>query len=108
MLQVRLRGPDGIESGEHVAICLVNDQLDMLSQRLAHNGTTGPVPAGWAVVPIGVAATARPGSDATVVTYGVGVPWALEAAATLADVRRVDTWARMHAAGLARELELEV
>jgi uncharacterized LabA/DUF88 family protein len=35
---------DGIESGEHLAICLVNDQLDMLSQRLAHNGTTGPEP----------------------------------------------------------------
>jgi 1-deoxy-D-xylulose-5-phosphate reductoisomerase len=31
-----------------------------------------------------------------------------EPAATLADVRRVDTWARMHAAELARELELEV
>ncbi|HET9703379.1 MAG TPA: 1-deoxy-D-xylulose-5-phosphate reductoisomerase [Vicinamibacterales bacterium] len=29
-----------------------------------------------------------------------------EAAATLADVRRVDRWARMHAAELARELEL--
>jgi 1-deoxy-D-xylulose-5-phosphate reductoisomerase len=29
-----------------------------------------------------------------------------EPAATLADVRRVDTWARMHAAELARELEL--
>jgi len=39
---------DGIESGEHVAICLVNDQLDMLSQRLAHNGTTGPEPAVFA------------------------------------------------------------
>jgi 1-deoxy-D-xylulose-5-phosphate reductoisomerase len=31
-----------------------------------------------------------------------------EPAATLADVRRVDTWARRHAAELARELELEV
>jgi hypothetical protein len=31
-----------------------------------------------------------------------------EPAATLADVRRVDAWARMHAAELARELELEV
>jgi hypothetical protein len=30
-----------------------------------------------------------------------------EAAATLQDVRRVDAWARMHAAELARELELE-
>ena len=29
-----------------------------------------------------------------------------EAAVTLADVRRVDGWARMHAAELARELEL--
>jgi len=31
-----------------------------------------------------------------------------EAAATLADVRRVDAWARLHAAELARELESEV
>ncbi|HYH64753.1 MAG TPA: NYN domain-containing protein [Urbifossiella sp.] len=51
---------DGIESGEHVAICLVNDQLDMLSQRLAHNGTTGPVPAVFAEL-------LRAGPDDTVV-----------------------------------------
>ena len=31
-----------------------------------------------------------------------------EPAATLADVRRVDAWARMQAAELARELELDV
>jgi len=30
-----------------------------------------------------------------------------EPAATLADVRRVDAWARLHAAGLAQELELK-
>jgi hypothetical protein len=31
-----------------------------------------------------------------------------EPAATLADVRRVDRWARMHAAELTQELELDL
>jgi len=45
----------------------------------------GPVPAGWHTVPFGSARVARPGRDATVVTYGIGVRWALEAAGILAD-----------------------
>ncbi len=55
-----------------------------LEHKLLYRTVTGPVPDGWATVPIGTAATVRPGGDATVVTYGVGVAWAVEAADALA------------------------
>ena len=42
------------------------------------------MPAGHYSIPIGEARVAREGRDATLVTYGVGVSWALEAAAELA------------------------
>ena len=44
----------------------------------------GPVPEGDEIVPIGVAAVRRPGSDATLVTYGAMVQPSLEAADRLA------------------------
>ena len=44
----------------------------------------GPVPQGDEIVPIGVAATRRPGSDSTVLTYGAMVGPSLEAADRLA------------------------
>jgi 2-oxoisovalerate dehydrogenase E1 component beta subunit len=44
----------------------------------------GPVPAGDEIVPIGEAATRRPGSDITLVTYGAMVAPSLEAADRLA------------------------
>jgi pyruvate/2-oxoglutarate/acetoin dehydrogenase E1 component len=44
----------------------------------------GPVPEGDEIVPIGVAAIRRPGSDATLVTYGAMVQPSLEAADRLA------------------------
>jgi pyruvate/2-oxoglutarate/acetoin dehydrogenase E1 component len=50
---------------------------------LAH-GPRGEVPPGDAEVPIGVAAIARAGADATVVALGSAVPLALRAASTLA------------------------
>jgi 2-oxoisovalerate dehydrogenase E1 component len=55
-----------------------------LEHKALYRAERGPVPAGWHTVPFGVARVARPGSDATVVTYGIGVRWALEAAGTLA------------------------
>ncbi len=50
---------------------------------LAH-GRRAQVPVQDDVVPIGVARIARPGTDATVVTFGSGVPLALAAATALA------------------------
>jgi len=46
-------------------------------------GTRGPVPRKWEPLPIGKAAVRREGTDVTVVSVGVGVHRALEAAAIL-------------------------
>ena len=46
-------------------------------------GTRGPVPHRWTALPIGQAALLRPGSDLSLVSVGVGVHRALEAAETL-------------------------
>lgn len=55
-----------------------------LEHKLLYRSARGPVPEGPYVVPIGPARVARQGRDATVVSWSVGVSWALEAAATLA------------------------
>jgi 2-oxoisovalerate dehydrogenase E1 component len=56
-----------------------------LEHKALYRAERGPVPTGWYTVPFGQAGVVRPGGDATVVTYGVGVRWALEAAGVLAD-----------------------
>jgi 2-oxoisovalerate dehydrogenase E1 component len=56
-----------------------------LEHKLLYRSAKGPVPEGYYTVPIGQAAVVRAGTDATVVTYGVGVSWALEAAGLLAE-----------------------
>lgn len=66
-----------------------------LEHKWLYRNASGPVPAGHHTVPIGRAHVARPGRDATVVTYGAGVRWALDAAETLttdgdADVEVID------------------
>jgi 2-oxoisovalerate dehydrogenase E1 component len=65
-----------------------------LEHKLLYRSARGQVPAGYYSVPIGRARLAREGRDATVVTYGAGVGWALEAAEKLAaegrDVEVVD------------------
>ena len=55
-----------------------------LEHKGLYRSAKGPVPKGPYTLPIGKARIAREGTDATVVTYGVGVVWALEAATTLA------------------------
>jgi 2-oxoisovalerate dehydrogenase E1 component len=59
-----------------------------LEHKHLYRSQRGRVPAGRYTVPLGRARVARPGSEATLVTYGVGVVWALEAAARLADEGR--------------------
>jgi len=56
-----------------------------LEHKFLYRSSKEQVPAGPHRVPLGVARRARPGNDATIVTYGVGVLWALEAAARLAE-----------------------
>ncbi len=50
-------------------------------------GARGPVPARWEPIPIGKAILRRPGVDITLVSVGVGVHRALEAARILAEER---------------------
>lgn len=54
-----------------------------LEHKLLYRSVKGPVPDGYYTVPIGRGRVARPGTDATIVTYGVGVTWALDAAEEL-------------------------
>ena len=56
----------------------------VLEHKRLYRTARGPVPPGHHVEPIGRARVARPGRDATVVTYGAGVGWALAAADELA------------------------
>jgi 2-oxoisovalerate dehydrogenase E1 component len=55
-----------------------------LEHKGLYRSAKGQVPAGRYTLPIGQARIAREGTDATVVTYGVGVVWALDAAEKLA------------------------
>jgi 2-oxoisovalerate dehydrogenase E1 component len=56
----------------------------VLEHKGLYRSAKGPVPDGYYTLPLGKASVARIGSDATVVTYGVGVGWALQAAEQLA------------------------
>jgi 2-oxoisovalerate dehydrogenase E1 component beta subunit len=60
------------------------DPVLFLEHKKAYRSVKGPVPEGDWRVPIGVAAVARPGTDATIVTYGLQRHLAVEAAETLA------------------------
>jgi 2-oxoisovalerate dehydrogenase E1 component len=84
-----------------LAAFLDGNPVVYLEHKALYRSSRGPVPAGRYTVPIGAARLARPGRDATVVTYGVGVPWALDAAARLAgqgseieviDLRSLQPW----------------
>ena len=76
----------------------------VLEHKKLYRSAKGPVPPGHHVEPLGDARIARPGTDATVVTYGAGVAWALAAADTVAaedgheveviDLRSLRPWDR--------------
>ena len=51
-----------------------------LEHKLLYRSAKGRVPEGYYALPIGRARLARDGRDVTIVTYGVGVSWALAAA----------------------------
>jgi 2-oxoisovalerate dehydrogenase E1 component len=55
-----------------------------LEHKWLYRNAVADVPGGHETVPIGSARVARPGQDATVVTWSVGVPWAVAAADQLA------------------------
>jgi 2-oxoisovalerate dehydrogenase E1 component beta subunit len=70
------------------------DPVLVLEHKRTYRAIRGPVPDGDVIVPIGVAAIARPGSDVTVLTYGMMLHESLAAAEVLAsegiDVEVVD------------------
>jgi 2-oxoisovalerate dehydrogenase E1 component len=59
-----------------------------LEHKLLYRSARERVPSGWYTLPLGQARIARAGTEATIVTYSVGVVWALEAAQRLADEGR--------------------
>jgi 2-oxoisovalerate dehydrogenase E1 component len=62
-----------------------------LEHKLLYRSVKGAVPEGHYTLPLGAARVVRAGRDATIVTYGVGVHWAVEAAAQLAkDGREIE------------------
>ena len=62
--------------------------VQYLEHKFLYRSLKEQVPAGAYRVPIGVARLARAGRDATIVSYGVGVSWAMEAAARFAEKGR--------------------
>ncbi|HEY4439061.1 MAG TPA: pyruvate dehydrogenase complex E1 component subunit beta [Candidatus Elarobacter sp.] len=61
------------------------DPVIVLEHKRTYRAIRGPVPEGEHVVPIGEAAIAREGSDATILAYGMMLHESLAAATTLAD-----------------------
>ncbi|MBK9421554.1 MAG: dehydrogenase E1 component subunit alpha/beta [Flavobacteriales bacterium] len=66
-----------------------------------YRSLSGPVPEGWYTLPIGEAALLREGTDLSIITYGMGVHWAMEAldaepgiSADLIDLRTLLPWDR--------------
>jgi len=59
-----------------------------LEHKKLYRSLAGPVPEGYYAHPIGRARRAREGTDLTIITYGIGVHWAMDAATTLAEERR--------------------
>lgn len=57
-----------------------SDPVLFLEHKALYRSLKGPVPEGEFTTEIGRARVARTGSDATIVTYGIGLSWALEAA----------------------------
>ncbi|MDD9369953.1 MAG: thiamine pyrophosphate-dependent enzyme [Acidimicrobiales bacterium] len=76
----------------------------VLEHKRLYRSVRGPIPTGHEVEPLGRAHVVRPGRDATIVTYGAGVGWALAAADALAaegagaievvDLRSLRPWDR--------------
>jgi len=62
------------------------DPVMYFEHKMLYRSLTGPVQEGFFTLPIGKANLLREGTDLTIVTYGMGVHWALEALAERADI----------------------
>jgi 2-oxoisovalerate dehydrogenase E1 component len=88
------------------------DPVLFLEHKLLYRSAKGRVPEGYYTVPIGQASVVRPGTHATIITYGVGVSWALEAAREVSaeghevevvDLRSLLPWDRETVMGSVRK-----
>ncbi len=76
------------------------DPVMYFEHKNLYRSLTGAVPDGWYTVPIGEAALLRQGTDLTLITYGMGVHWALaeldaqKISADLIDLRTLQPWDR--------------
>ncbi|MCC7502668.1 MAG: dehydrogenase E1 component subunit alpha/beta, partial [Flavobacteriales bacterium] len=77
------------------------DPVMYFEHKMLYRSLSGPVQEGFFTLPIGEAALLREGSDLTIVTYGMGVHWALETlaehpeiSADLIDLRTLLPWDR--------------
>jgi 2-oxoisovalerate dehydrogenase E1 component beta subunit len=85
--------PASIADGYGLLRAAIDDDDPVLffEHKALYRRLKGPLPERGFRVPIGKARLARPGEDATIVTYGAGVGWALDAVDRLqADVEIVD------------------
>jgi 2-oxoisovalerate dehydrogenase E1 component len=83
-----------------------------LEHKLLYRSARERVPSGWYTLPLGRARVAREGTEATIVTYSVGLTWALGAAERMAaegrsieviDLRTLLPWDRETVLGSARK-----
>ncbi|MBT8400957.1 MAG: dehydrogenase E1 component subunit alpha/beta [Rhodothermia bacterium] len=97
--------PSSPDDMKGLLIAAINDPNPVLvfEHKHLYRLLRGPVPAGYYTTPIGSARTLRSGADATIVTYGLGVRWALEVADQLSqenyeieviDLRTLAPWDR--------------
>ena len=67
-----------------------NNPILFFEHKALYRAITAPVPTDFYLTPIGKAAIARPGTDATIITYGAAVHWALEAAESVKEQANVE------------------
>lgn len=94
--------PASPEDAKGLLLAAIDDPNPVLffEHKLLYRQKRGPVPTGSARVPLGRAAVLREGTEATIVSWGVGVDWALEAAGAsgrsveVVDLRTLVPWDR--------------
>ena len=82
---LKIVAPATAEDAKGLLISAIEDPNPVLvfEHKALYRSVRGEVPEAPYGLPIGTAVTRRPGKDLLIVTYGIGVHWALEAAATM-------------------------
>ena len=80
------------EEAKGLLLAAIEDPNPVLffEHKVLYRSVQGDVPEGYYTTPIGKARLVREGDALTIITYGMGVHWALEAAATGVDATIVD------------------